>query len=249
MGLVCASSAGLAFWSFRHSLHAEQRPNTRRFRLGPAGRIPGRFGGLVNKDLRYFTRLLDFYLGLLIAVWTAFYVVYVEDASPHVTRVALMGVLLFNLSAAFNYFGFETAAGLDRYGLLPLDGRDVIVSKNLSFALLVAAQLCPVILIASWRFGLVEGLRDFGEAALQDAVLPLLVGRLAGRVVRGRGLRHTARRSPRLHALRGRRRSGVEGSSPDVSIRRTLPGVGREGGQVIRAEARRVEASTRLKAT
>jgi len=165
-GLVCAASAGLAYWSFRLGLRAEPRPNTRRFRLGLAGRVPGRFGGLVNKDLRYFTRLLDFYLGLLITVWVALYVALVEDASPHVTRAAMMGVLLFNLSAAFNYFGFETAEGLDRYGLLPLSGRDVIASKNLSFVLLVAAQLCPVILLASWRFGPVEGLLGLIEVAL-----------------------------------------------------------------------------------
>ncbi|HEX7315743.1 MAG TPA: hypothetical protein VF297_17630 [Pyrinomonadaceae bacterium] len=165
-GLVCAASAGLAFCSFRLGLRAEQRPNTRRFRLGLVGRIPCRFGGLVNKDLRYFTRLLDFYLGLLIAVWAALYVAFVEDASPHVARVALMGVPLFNLSAAFNYFGFETATGFDRYGLLPLSGRDVIVSKNLSFVLLVAAQLCPFVLLASWRFGPVEGLLGVVEVAL-----------------------------------------------------------------------------------
>ncbi len=165
-GLVCAAAAGLAFRSFRHGLRAEPRPNTKRFRLGLAGRLPGRFGGLVDKDLRYFTRLLDFYFGLLVAVWAAFYAGFVGDASPHAARAALMGVLLFNLSAAFNYFGFETAAGFDRYGLLPLSGRDVIVSKNLSFVLLVSAQLCPVLLLASWRFGPAEGLLTAVEVAL-----------------------------------------------------------------------------------
>ena len=49
---------------------------------------------------------------------------------------------------------------------MPLRGRDVIASKNLSFVLLVAAQLCPVLLLASWRFGPVEGLLGAVEVAL-----------------------------------------------------------------------------------
>ena len=34
-------------------------------------------------------------------------------------------------------------AGFDRYTLLPLGGRDVVLCKNLAFAFVVAAPLCP----------------------------------------------------------------------------------------------------------
>jgi hypothetical protein len=134
-----------------------------------AGGLPGRLGGLVWKDVRDFTRLLDFYLALLVAAWAALYLAYAEDPSRHLLHAALIGVPLFNLSAAFNYFGLETPSGFDRYTLLPLSGRDVILCKNLAFAALVAAPLCPSFLLAAWRFGAVEGLVCLAEVALLSA--------------------------------------------------------------------------------
>jgi hypothetical protein len=166
LGLLCATAGGLAIWSFRHSLHAQRKPLSSRMRVRWPSIFPGRFGGLIKKDVRYFSRLLDFYLGLLVAVWAAFYLIYTEDPSPNVFRIALIGVLLFNLSAAFNYFGFESPSGFDRYTLLPMSGREIIVNKNLAFALMVAAALCPVILLASWRFGITEGALGIVEVAL-----------------------------------------------------------------------------------
>jgi hypothetical protein len=168
-GLVCAAAVGLALWSFRLSLRAGHRANSTRIGLAWTGCLPGRLGGLVWKEVRDFTRLLDFYLSLLVAVWGAFYLAYAEDPSRHLIHAALVGVPLFNLSAAFNYFGLETPSGFDRYTLLPLSSRDVIISKNLAFAFVVAAPLCPSILLASWRFGIIEGLVCFTEVTLLAA--------------------------------------------------------------------------------
>lgn len=167
--LLCASAVGLALWSFRLSLRAGHRPNSTRIGFAWPGGLPGRLGGLVWKEVRDFTRLLDFYLSLLVAVWAALYLACAADPSRHLIHAALIGVPLFNLSAAFNYFGLETPSGFDRYTLLPLGGRDVVVTKNLAFAFVVAAPLCPSILLTSWRFGIIEGLVCLTEVALLAA--------------------------------------------------------------------------------
>jgi hypothetical protein len=167
--LLCAAAVGLALWSFRVSLRAGHTSNPARGRFAWPFGLPGRFGGLVWKEARDFTRLLDFYLSLLVAVWAALYLVYAEEPSPHLIHAALIAAPLLNPSAAFNYFGLETPSGFDRYTLLPLGGRDVVVIKNLAFALVFAAPLCPAMLLASWRFGIVEGLLCVLELALLAA--------------------------------------------------------------------------------
>jgi hypothetical protein len=47
-----------------------------------------------------------------------------------------------------------------------LSGRDIILSKNLAFAFVVAAPPGPSILLASWRFGIIEGAFCLTEVAL-----------------------------------------------------------------------------------
>ncbi|HWW77251.1 MAG TPA: hypothetical protein VNZ44_17745 [Pyrinomonadaceae bacterium] len=167
--LLCAAAVCLALWSFRLSLRAGHTSSPARGRLAWPFGLPGRFGGLVWKEARDFTRLLDFYLSLLVAVWAALYLVYAGEPSPHLIHAALVAVPLLNPSAAFNFFGLETPSGFDRYALLPLSGRDVVVIKNLAFAFLLAAPLCPATLLASWRFGIVEGLFCVLEIALLAA--------------------------------------------------------------------------------
>ena len=62
-------------------------------------------------------------------------------------------LLLPCLSLAFNSFGLENSFGLDRYALLPLSGRETLLSKNLSFALVVLLLFALTLPVAIWRVG------------------------------------------------------------------------------------------------
>jgi hypothetical protein len=65
-----------------------------------------------------------------------------------------------------NCFGIDTAGELNRYAILPLRGKEVLLVKNLGLTLIVAAQLSLLILTAAWRFGPAEAGVEIIEAAV-----------------------------------------------------------------------------------
>jgi len=54
---------------------------------------------------------------------------------------------------------------MDRYGLLPVSGATIMRSKNLAFVIITSVQVCPIIVLAVWRFGLSVGAFGLVEAA------------------------------------------------------------------------------------
>jgi hypothetical protein len=148
---------GAALWSFGKSLEsASPRSSEKAMKFAPL-RIPGRLGGLVAKDVRYFWRLLDIYLGLLAAAAGCLYLV--TAATPTLDIFLIFLTLIFVPCAplAFNCFGLDTASGLDRYTLLPLTGQAIMLSKNLTFLSVVGVQASPLILLAGWQVGAFAG--------------------------------------------------------------------------------------------
>jgi hypothetical protein len=65
-----------------------------------------------------------------------------------------------------NCFGMDTTAELNRYSILPLRGKEVLLVKNLGLTVIVAAQLALLILTAAWRSGPVEAGAEIIEAAV-----------------------------------------------------------------------------------
>ena len=162
-------SGGLALWAFGRSLKSaaqDRLPGSKSIPLLP---LPGKGGGLAAKDCRYFFRLLDPYLGFLLAAMCVAYLVSAE--APSAAAVLLFITLTFtpNASLAFNGFGLETETGLSRYALLPLSGAAILGSKNVAFAVVMGAQVGAIILLAGWRLGpavAVIGLLQAGSLTL-----------------------------------------------------------------------------------
>lgn len=152
--LACATcvACGLARASFAASSRFTARRAPRR-RYFTAINLPGALGGLAGKELRYFSRVLDVYVGFALAPLYGFHLVTTGAPSPDGLRAVLVGVLLTNASVAFNCFGLDARAGFDRYAVLPLRGAGVLRVKNAAFGLLIAMQTCPLVALASWRFG------------------------------------------------------------------------------------------------
>jgi hypothetical protein len=78
--------------------------------------------------------------------------------------VVILIVFIPSAALAFNSFGLDTRSGMDRYGLLPASGTAIIRSKNLAFAIIMSAQVLPLILLSGWRLGLLTSFVVFVQA-------------------------------------------------------------------------------------
>jgi hypothetical protein len=157
LGLLTIVATSVGLWAFTHAVQAVNTRSAKRFQLSWF-RFPGRPGGLVAKDFRYFRRLLDPYFGVLTSAMCCLHLLVAEEPSAAVARILILISFLGNSALAFNLFGLDDRSGLNRYTLLPLSGKATVLSKNLAFAVLVAAQLLPIFVLVSLRLG-------FGETA------------------------------------------------------------------------------------
>ena len=141
----------LALWTFTFTLQPEQSRRSRRF--VELSQFPGKFGGLLQKDLRYSSRLLDLYLALPVVIFFNMYLV--SDTAPSAVVFGVIIGLLFLpcTSLVFNCFGLDSALGLDRYTLFPLSGKEKVFSKNLGFAVVMIALFATILPHVFWRLG------------------------------------------------------------------------------------------------
>ena len=153
LAAITAAAFALALWTFARSLQFAGSRRSQRFTLLGRLEFPGRLGGLVKKDLRYFTRLLDLYFALPVVILFINYLVWTPDSSATIFRVVLVVLFLTCISTAGNVFGLDNTLGLDRYSLFPLSGRDILLSKNLAFAMLFAILGAAILPFALWRLG------------------------------------------------------------------------------------------------
>ena len=155
LAAISAAVGGLLFWSFRRSVFAQS--DTRA--LGRASDsvlwFPGRFGAFVRKEQLEFRKLLDIWPGLLLVLAVSIGSLF-GPLPPIIRQAIIVIVFVMNTNVIMNCFGLNTSAELNRYAILPLRGRDVLVIKNLGLAVIVAAQLTLLIVIAVWESGLLE---------------------------------------------------------------------------------------------
>lgn len=147
-------SIAAAWLSFRKGMLSEQESEPRRGRVSPLLALPGAAGSLAVKEFRYFRKLLDPYLGLAPAVLCCFYLWGADGPSTSVVLIFTGLALTTDSPLAFNSFGLDTRAGLDRLALLPATGAMIIHSKNLAYMLIVGVQMCPIIIMSLLRLGL-----------------------------------------------------------------------------------------------
>ncbi|MCA1575834.1 MAG: hypothetical protein LC794_00560 [Acidobacteria bacterium] len=143
----------LARWTFKFTLHPRAARRSQAFTFFGVLQLPGKFGGLIKKDLRYASRLLDLYLALPVVI--LFNVYLVSNPAPSAVALFLVVAFLFPLclNFAFNAFGLDSSLGLDRYTLLPLSTREKLLSKNLAFAAVMIALYMTLVPLAFWKLG------------------------------------------------------------------------------------------------
>ena len=117
------------------------------------------------RNSTYFRKLLDFWPGALLVAAISVASLF-GSPEPIIRQSIILIVFALNVNAIMNCFGLDTAAELNRYFILPLRGKDVLLVKNLGLAVIVAAQLALLILTAAWRFGPVEAAAEIIVAAV-----------------------------------------------------------------------------------
>jgi hypothetical protein len=166
-----AAACFLLLWSFRQSLSAQQMNRSSWIRKIGIIRLPGRLGGLVGKEQRYFLKTYFPWLGLLFALACSLALLK-NSIPPIVFQSAILLVFLIDFDLTTNFFGLDRAWELNRYLIFPLRGREIAFSKNLGIVVIVAAQLAPMLSLACWRFGWMEaGLGLIEATALMLAYL------------------------------------------------------------------------------
>ena len=153
LAAMTIAAFALAFWSFNKSLESTGAKRSQRFSLFGLIELPGRLGGLVRKDLRYFFRLLDLHFALPIVILFVYYLIAVEEPSASAFRIAMVALFLPGISLAGNLFGLDSPLGLDRYALFPASGRDILLGKNLAFGLFFLILFAAIFPFALWRLG------------------------------------------------------------------------------------------------
>lgn len=150
-----ATASFLLLWSFRQSLSAQQPNRSSWVRRVDIIRLPGKLGGLVGKEKRYFRRTSTPWIGLLFAL--ACSLALLQNAIPPIVfQSTILLVFLIDFDLTTNFFGLDRALELNRYLIFPLRGKEIVFSKNLGIVVIVAAQLAPMLPLACWRFGWVE---------------------------------------------------------------------------------------------
>jgi hypothetical protein len=163
--IACAALALLLLrWSFSRSLSDQEVNRLPTNRAARRFRVPGRLGGLVRKEQSYFRKQPAAWFGLLLAVAYS-QIFWLGAPPPGSYQVVILIVFAMNLEVSANGFGLDTPSEIDRYLLFPLRGREILLGKNLGFAIVVAAQLSLTLPLAFWRLGWREASFGLIEAA------------------------------------------------------------------------------------
>ncbi len=137
-----ALSLGIGAGSVGLSTLAARVPSVNPLRHIPA--FPGRFGGLVRKDVRQMLSMLDPYCALVLAMCgTAFRLAGQAD------RDTRMGITLLVVLAVSTYaqllFGLDSDSGLARYRLMPISGWAILGAKDAAFLLVTLPMVLPLL--------------------------------------------------------------------------------------------------------
>lgn len=151
--IACAALAVLLLrWSFGRSLSDQEAHRPRANRAARFFRFPGRLGGLVRKEQKYFRKLPTPWMGLLFALAYS-QIFWLGAPYPATYHSIILLVFLMNTGLSWNGFGLDEPSEINRYMLFPLRGRDILLGKNLGFMVIVAVQLSVMLPFALWRLG------------------------------------------------------------------------------------------------
>jgi len=121
--------------------------------VGPILGLPAPLGTAVAKELRFLSRTLDALMGYVGGIIATVWIFVRPDQGPWVIALVMPAVVFNEMVIPLNNFGLDGSA-VDRYRLLPMSSRQVILSKNIAYLLLVMIELALPVLAACVRIGI-----------------------------------------------------------------------------------------------
>jgi hypothetical protein len=117
------------------------------------GEFPTKYGCLIKKEIKDRFHLLDLYVVMVLSIYYGSYLI----AEKNISRfsfyfyVSLTLALVFN--SFFNIFGSETVNGIERYKLLPIKGKELLLLKNGIIFTIYTISVFPNMVLYSIRCG------------------------------------------------------------------------------------------------
>lgn len=133
---------GVAFWGERF---LDKAPRLSLLRHIPE--FPGRTGGLIRKNIRELSYLLDPYAALVLSITGVVYRVTSKDPQPDAIFGITMLVVLAFSTCAQRLFALDWMHGAVRYRLMPLKGWRILLAKDIAYLLLLLPLVAP---LAPW---------------------------------------------------------------------------------------------------
>jgi hypothetical protein len=99
---------------------------------------------LVRKELRYFSRTLDPYVAIFIALAAGYSEYLAAWMTPAMAMLPLLLVAIVQLPLVLNPFGLDTLHERERYRLLPMSPQKILLQKHIALVLLFLATLIPL---------------------------------------------------------------------------------------------------------
>ena len=106
--------------------------------------LPGRWGGLVRKDLRQMLAVLDTYIALVVSLCGLVFRFSGRATDPEVFPMLSMIVVLSLSTYAQCLFGLDIESGTTRYRLLPLRGWIILLAKGFAFLAVALILVLPL---------------------------------------------------------------------------------------------------------
>ncbi len=117
---------------------------TRSIGLRWTPKLPGRLGGLVQKNIRQMLSTLDFWAALLLAVSGTAYRLFGRGADPDAFMILSLVVVIALSTYGQCLFGLDLPSGMARYRVLPLRGFEILLAKDMAFLLVAAVLVAPL---------------------------------------------------------------------------------------------------------
>ncbi len=149
LGVALAIQFALALWNQWRA----GRPRRNVFWFVP--RMPGGLGGLVQKDIRQMLSMLDPYVALVLMIGGVCYRLFSQNPDPEAAVILALLVVFALSTSAQCLFGLDLRSGMERYRVLPLRGREILLAKDLAFLTIVVVLVLPLALLPGLAGGLV----------------------------------------------------------------------------------------------
>ena len=117
--------------------------------------LPGPFGGLLIKNIREMFSVLDPYVGIVLSISALIYQSTSADPVPEAIYGSTLLIVLTLSTYAQNLFALDSGGSFERYGILPMPGWKILLSKDLAFLLVLMLLVLPLNPVVGLASGLV----------------------------------------------------------------------------------------------